>query len=159
MSVSREDLSKLRQKFANDFNLLQDKFDNMMKVTKICHEASKALKQRVTDLEEKVISLEKDCSDDCDNTSIDDEISELKDKKVENIKEIREIEERLAHLETEQKNLKETVKDNKNSADKFESEIHEMSQQLSTLKSVSDDRTTEKSNQFCKVCNKRFKEK
>ena len=49
MAVTREDLSKLRQKFASDFNLLQDKFDNLIKLLKVSNDNNKAMKQKVTD--------------------------------------------------------------------------------------------------------------
>ena len=101
MAVSREDLSKLRQKFENDFNLLQDKLENMTKVTKIVHESNKALKERVADLEEKMNNSVNVSSNEDDKRNIDEEISKLRDEKIRNMNEIKEIEERLVHLENE----------------------------------------------------------
>ena len=130
MAVSREDLSKLRQKFASDFNLLQNKFDDMMKVTRIINESNKALKLRVAYLEEKLRSTDESRLEDDDKTKIDDEIAKLKEEKAENVKEINDIEKRLINLEEDHKMLTNTVSVNKGAIQNCQQDLEYISEKI-----------------------------
>ena len=157
MAVTREDLSKLRQKFASDFNLLQDKFDNLIKLLKVRNDNNKAMKQRVTDLEEKINNSENVSQEDDDRINIDDEITKLKYEEVKNAKDIKEIEARLLCLETEQQGLKETINENKNSTEKCQKEIENISQKLSDVVNLEQNQGNLTVPWICcKVCKEKF---
>ena len=96
MSVSKEDLSKLRNEFANDLNTLQKKFENIVNVVKICNDNFNTIKQRVINIEEKA---EQQSTNQVDTSKIDEEISKLREQKNENWEEMREIQGRIALLD------------------------------------------------------------
>ena len=157
MAVTREDLSKLRQKFAKDFNLLQDKFDNLIKLLKVSNDHNKDLKQKVTDLEEKLNNSGNVSREEDDRMHIDDEINKLKHEKAENAREMKEIEERLFCLEKEQQGLKDSINDNKSSTEKCKKEIENSSQRLSdVVKPKQIQGNLNEPTVCCRVCKEKF---
>ena len=98
MSVSKEEISKLRQKFANDFNTLQKKFESIVNVVKLCNESSKNLKDKVAALEERIDK------ESCNSKTEKDFISKLKLQSDDNSEEMKEIQARIYLLEQERKN-------------------------------------------------------
>ena len=102
MYASKEDLSQLRQKFANDLNLLQSKFDKVVNVVKICNESFTSYKERTVALEERIENGKIPSSKDEENCKIEEEIVKLRLQSEENWEEMREIQARIQLLNQEQ---------------------------------------------------------